>query len=93
MRVFFPDDAVAQELEELVRFAGSGGDFRNHPSFERVRRALRNSRGNAIDAKELIGDHDDAPTSVAGAEDGTSIREILEKAMSVKFCLQKNLGW
>lgn len=94
VQVFFPNEAVGRDFDELAQAAENGEDILNHPSFERVKKGLRN--GKKMDMKELFmgtGDAGSDPLSVVNVKDGMSIREILEKTLGKRGCLMKNLGW
>lgn len=106
VQVYFPDDFTGQEFDELVRLAEGGGNFADHPSFQRVREALRN--GKRTNKKKVnIRDIMDEVTKGSGAEagggktpagvmevkPGESIRQILDKTLGARPCLVKNLGW
>ena len=104
VQVYFPDDVIGMEFDELIREAENGGDFVNHPSFKRVKKALRKSRGDGsskqLNVKDLLEDADGAGGGVSGStsgamevKDGMSIREILGKTLGKRPCLLKNHGW
>mmetsp|Transcript_1421 Transcript_1421/g.2734 ORF Transcript_1421/g.2734 Transcript_1421/m.2734 type:complete len:1222 (-) Transcript_1421:137-3802(-) len=104
VQVFFPDDVIGKEFDELIREAENGGDFVNHPSFARVKKALRKSRGGGsskqLNVKDLLEDANAAGGGVSGkasgvmeVKDGMSIREILGMTLGKRPCLLKNYGW
>jgi len=98
VKVHIPDPAIGQEFDELIRMAENGGDFLNHPSFRRVKRALQKTRGNTMGVADLIGDFKDkdggsrSPLFIK-VKDGMSIRDTLDQAFRKEPCLKKNLGW
>ena len=106
IQVYFPDDNVGNEFDELIHHAENGGDFTLHPAFQRVKEALE--KGNGINSKKLIKDlltGDDISVTggignagsvvIPGSIEVTSesIREILDKVLLKRPCLMKNLGW
>ena len=52
VQVYFPDDSVGGEFDELIAIAENGGDFANNPAFQRVKEALR--KGHVTNSKKLI---------------------------------------
>lgn len=96
VKVHIPDPAIGQEFDELIRMAENGGDFLNHPSFRRVKRALQKTRGNKMGVVDLIGEDEDnsirSPLFIK-VKDGMSIRDTLDQAFRKEPCLKKNLGW
>jgi len=108
VQVFFPDDIVGGEFDELVALAENGGDIMNSPLFQRVKEALqKGNTGNKQLIKDLLSDDTVGGNTVvtstgsgnaraAGVMEvkkGESIREILDKVLSKRPCLMKNLGW
>ena len=109
VQVYFPDDIVGGEFDDLIAIAENGGDFANNPAFQRVKEALR--KGHVSNTKKLIKDllSDDLvsalggnigaassstrPAGVMEVKEQESIREILDKVMRKRPCLVKNLGW
>ena len=107
IRVHFPDDLTGQEFDELLRQATAGLDFTTDPSFQRVKMALQNLQdgggggGHAkeysktINIKDLLldSDDDDIDANSGGKKVGRSIREILNKSLGTRMCLEKVIGW
>merc|ERR1712194_112590 len=95
-QVVIPDEIVGEEFDELLRVAQNGGDFMNHPSFERVKKALNKSQPKEsirkMKTKDLLGDEFVDKSSGIEYEDGLSIREILAQSLG-KQCLLKKVGW
>jgi len=102
LHLYFPDDAIGKEFDELLRQAEEGLDFTNDPAFQRVKRALR-ANSKKLNIKDLLKDEDGGSAIIDGGgsmfpnilevKAGESIREILDKTLAKRGCLMKNLGW
>lgn len=92
MQVIFSEE-IGPEIVELLRRAENGETFMNHPSFERVKKLLKNgNKSKVFDLKELLkGESFKVPS--LEVKEGMSIREILQATLGARPCLQKNAGW
>lgn len=100
IRVYFPDDLTGKEFDELIRQAKDGKDFTTDPTFQHVKEALRKVQNSkTMSIKDLLLDNDDDGTEkVSGGgsgndEVGGSIREILNKSLGTRKCLERDIGW
>ena len=101
VQVYFPDQQTGAAFEALLSKATAGVDFRNDPSFARVKEALQKARGKKFNMKDVLGSDDDGADIVSGGKansvmivkEGESIRSILDKTLGNRPCLMKNLGW
>jgi hypothetical protein len=101
IRVYFPDDLTGQEFDELIRQAKDGKDFTTDPTFQHVKEALRKVQNSkTMSIKDLLLDNDDDGTDKVSASGGSgndevggSIREILNKSLGTRKCLERVIGW